>query len=89
MKNSRAELLEHVFARLTRPRDWVRSELKAYGWDSEIDHYTLTADDIVNVISLAIAGSITVEELVDWAEFFDGQTRTPDWRTKRRASFPR
>ena len=38
--------------------------------DSDIDHFTIPAAAIINVIDLAVEGSITEEELVAWALFF-------------------
>ena len=47
--------------------------LKAYGWDCEMPLVTLRKTDVLSVLAQFRAGSLTAEEVCNWADRIEGR----------------
>ena len=67
---SRSQLLEELAWR-KRPREAIFRELRSYGFDSDVVHFVMPAEAIVEMIDARLTDRISEQELVEWAECFE------------------
>jgi hypothetical protein len=63
---ARKELIESLLS-LAEPTGSLMQELKEYGWDSEYELGVLTPEHMKNVLKLYLVGSLSENEVIDWA----------------------
>jgi len=49
----------------------IRTELSSFDWDDEEEEIVLTAKAVSNVLSKAVIGDFTIEQLEEWADIIE------------------
>jgi hypothetical protein len=47
--------------------------LASYGWDSDAELVTVTADDVRSILQRYVAGALSGDDLTHWAEIIEGR----------------
>jgi hypothetical protein len=69
---SRVGLLRALLA-LERPTPEITAELRAYGWDSDIELVRLRREHVRSVIERYLRGEIDSDTVEEWAESIEGR----------------
>lgn len=70
MKMDRAESLRQIIT-FGEFRAKAFTELVKFGYESEIECFELSDKLLANILEMYIAGSITADDLEEWANFID------------------
>ncbi|WP_077343601.1 hypothetical protein [Pseudocolwellia agarivorans] len=67
---NRAQALEQIIT-FGDKIELAYSELAKFEWDSDIEHFTVSKEVLISILSKYLANEINSEELEDWANFIE------------------